>query len=293
MSAISAIVTAYQRIEDTLFTLGKLLECQPPPSEVVVHVDGNETDCASAILAAFPSVRVIVSKGNLGPGGGRNRLLAEATNEIVASFDDDSYPLDQDYFYRINILMTQFPDVSILNATVYQRGDEIEADTHVTEWVSDFGGGGCIYRRSAFLCTKGYVPLPLAYGMEEVDLALRLHASGYRVMRTKWLRVYHDSDLARHGNPRITAASIQNQALLAWLRYPVTLWPLGLGQLLNRVRWLVIQRRFSGIIEGMLGIPGHCWRHRQHRKTLKGAAVLSYLHLRSNPVRLAPLNPNE
>ncbi len=280
---ISAIVTAYQRLDQTLLTLRKLQECQPPPSEILVHVDGNQTVCADGIRAAFPDVRVLVSKGNVGPGGGRNKLIEAAQYELVASFDDDSYPLDPDYFSRVGTLMAQFPETSILNASVYHQGEVILTDERRAEWVSDFIGCGCVYRRSAFLATTGYVPLPLAYGMEEVDLALRLHAQQRLVLRTQWLRVFHDTDLARHASPRVTAASISNIALLVYLRYPPWLWPIGAAQALNRVVWLLRNGRWAGILPGLFGIPLALARSRRYVERRSSSAVLSYLRLRRFP----------
>ena len=99
-SRIAAIVTAYERTEQTLATLRVIHNCEPRPAEVLVHVDGNQGCCAEAIRAAFPEVRVLVSGKRIGPGGGRNKLMAAATSELVASFDDDSYPIDSDYFAR-------------------------------------------------------------------------------------------------------------------------------------------------------------------------------------------------
>ena len=37
--------------------------------------------------------------------------------------------------------------------------------------MADFSGGGCAYRKTRYLEIGGYVPIPTAYGMEEVDLA--------------------------------------------------------------------------------------------------------------------------
>ena len=82
------------------------------------------------------------------------------------------------------------------------------------------------------------MPLRDAYNMEEVDFALRLHARGGKVLGTQWLRVFHDTDRARHADPAVTAASIANLALLAFLRYPVHLWTIGAAQCANRIQWL-------------------------------------------------------
>lgn len=284
-SPVSAIVTAYQRVEQTLVTLRKLQECQPPPAEILVHVDGHQTTCAAAIRAAFPGVRVLVSEGNVGPGGGRNKLIAAAHHELVASFDDDSFPIDIDYFARVEATMAQFPQASILNAAVYHQDETIQPDARRAEWASDFSGGACVYRRSAFLATTGYVPLPLAYGMEEVDLALRLRAQGGHILRTAWLRVFHDTDLGRHASPSVTAASISNIALLVYLRYPRRLWPVGAAQCLNRVLWLVRHGRLAGIFSGLVGIPRALVRNRSYLGRLPASGVRSYLKLRRSPKR--------
>lgn len=283
-TGISAIVTAYERIEQTLATLKIIQNCEPRPDEILVHVDGNRRHCADVIKDVFPAVRVLLSSENVGPGGGRNKLMAAAANELVASFDDDSYPIDSDYFGRALQLFANHPHASVICAALYHRGETIALDEHKAEWTADFSGGACIYRRDAFLAAGGYVPLPVAYGMEEVDLALRLHSRGGRILTSSWLRVFHDTDLRRHADSRVTAGSIANLALLAYLRYPASLWPVGLGQCAKRVLWLLRHGRWRGIALGVTMIPRHLRAHRQYRLPLSYQAVKSYLALRRAPV---------
>ena len=283
-SRIAAIVTAYERTEQTLATLRVIYNCEPQPAEVLVHVDGNQGCCAEAIRAAFPEVRVLVSGKRIGPGGGRNKLMAAATSELVASFDDDSYPIDSDYFARAVQLFDKHANASVICAALYHRGETIALDARYAQWTADFSGGACVYRRSVFLDARGYVPLPVAYGMEEVDLALRLHARGARILTSSWLRVFHDTDLQRHGDAHVTAGSIANLALLAYLRYPVSLWVVGVGQCVKRVVWLLRHRRVRGICTGVAMIPSHLRANRQHRRPLRYGAVRSYLALRRAPV---------
>jgi GT2 family glycosyltransferase len=286
-TGITVVVTAYKRHDQTVDTLRRLAACAPPPEEVLVHVDGNQAECAAAIHQAFPDIRVILSETNLGPGGARNKLIAAARNEWVASFDDDSYPIDPDYFARVASLMARFPEALILNASVYHQGEEILPDEPKGAWTADFSGGACIYRRSAFMATSGYVPLPTAYGMEEVDLALRLHAMGGRILHSPWLRVFHDTDLKRHSNPAVTVGSLANTALLAFLRYPIHLWWIGAWQVFNRIRWLLSHGRRAGILVGLMSIPTHLWRYRSFRKPVSSAALRSYLKLRRHPVSVS------
>jgi len=284
VTGITAIVTAYQRIKQTLGTLQKLHECQPALDEILVHVDGGQTECEDAIRAAFPDVQVLRSGTCVGPGGGRNKLIAAARNEFVASFDDDSYPIDADYFARASTLFEKFHAASVLSAAFYHQGEAIASDSRTADWVSDFSGGACVYRRSVFLATAGYVPLPVAYGMEEVDLALRLYAQGGKILRTPWLRVFHDTDLKRHADPQVTAGSIANLALLTYLRYPLSCWFVGLGQLGNRIQWLLRNGRARGILKGLVMIPAHLRNNRQYRKKLAAEVVRSYLASRRAPI---------
>ena len=281
---ISAIVTAYERIEQTLATLRVIRSCTPPPDEVLVHVDANRRDCEQAICKAFPDVRVLVSKDQVGPGGGRNKLVDAAKFDLVASFDDDSYPIDSDYFARAAQLFEQFPEAAVICAAIYQVGEAIGLDERSAEWTADFSGAACIYQRQAFLDAGGYVPLPVAYGMEEVDLAIRLHWRGARILTTRWLRVFHNTNLAHHADPRVTAGSIANLALLAYLRYPVTLWGIGIGQCANRLLWLLRHGRHRGILKGVIMIPAHLWSNHRYRLPVSAGAVRSYLALRRAPI---------
>jgi len=281
---ITAIVVAYRRLEQTLVTLERLKACDPPPAEILLHVDGGEGECAAAIAAAHPDVRMILSAENVGPGGGRNKLVQASASPVVASFDDDSYPIDRDYFRRLASLFKQYPEATVVSAAVFHLDEPIQADTTSAAWVSDFAGGACAYRRDEFLAVGGYVPLTVAYGMEEVDFAIRLYERGGRVLHSPWLRVFHDTDRARHADPSVTAGSIANLALLTYLRYPHVLWPLGLGQCLRRIVWSALNGRTRGIAKGLLRVPSQLRKYRGFRGRVPVKSVLAYLALRRRPI---------
>jgi hypothetical protein len=247
-------------------------------------VDDNQTECAATIRAEHPDIQVIESTTHVGPGGGRNRLMQRTTESIVASFDDDSYPIDLDYFARIAEMFSLFPKASVLCSHVYHRGEPIAQDAKMAEEVADFSGGGCAYQREIFLLAGGYVPVPVAYGMEEVDLALRLHAQDRLVLRSSWLRVFHDTDLAHHSEYRVTAASITNIVTFAYLRYPLALWPIGVWQVLNRIRYLLRKGRFRGLLAGLARIPIEPFKYRKYRGRVPAKKVWSYLKLRRRAI---------
>ena len=284
IAGVTAIVTAFRRPAEVLNTLRILHSCDPAPAEILVHVDGNDSECANVIRSAYPDVRVIVSEDRLGPGGGRNKLIAAASHPLVASFDDDSYPIDRDFFARLAQLFLEYPEAAVVGAHVSHLNEPIEPDADHSEWVADFSGGGCAYRRAWFLETGGYVPLTAAYGMEEVDVGLRLHARGGRVLRSRRLRVFHNTDLTRHADPVVTAASIANIALLAYLRYPRWLWGVAVAQCMRRIVWLLRHHRTRGIWSGLSSIPATIARHRRYRAPVSTRALRSYWALRRHPV---------
>lgn len=281
---VAALVTAYQRTDATLHTLRTILNCVPPPAEVLVHVDGGAEAVTTAIRKAFPEIRVLTAATNVGPGGARNALVGQSRQPLVATFDDDSFPMDTDFFGRVDALFAEFSEAWVIAARVYHVNEAIEPAHAVAEWAADFSGGGCAYRRERYLEVGGYVPLPNAYNMEEVDFALRLHAKGGKVLGTSWLRVFHDTDRARHADPDVTAASITNLALLAFLRYPLHLWTIGAAQCANRIQWLLRNGRHRGIGAGLAAIPARLWSHRHRRRRLPSATVRSYLALRRQPI---------
>jgi hypothetical protein len=299
---IAAIVTAYERPEMTVRTLRRLQDCRPAPSEILVHVDGSQATLAKQLRETFPNVAVLSSDERIGPGGGRNRLLREASQELVASFDDDSYPADLDFFQRAVDAAAANPDAAVLTATLLDGSGDTEVPEPRTGRVATFAGGACVYRRSIFLETAGYVPLPLAYGMEEVDMSLRLYAMGRRIVHVSGLRVVHDvaplksvrrvafdglrprivtaKDPGHRDTRDIAAGTVANLALLPFLRYPVRLWPYGAAQCLHKVVELMCNGRTREALAGLSSIPGHLWRHRHQRAPLTAEQVRSYLRMR-------------
>ena len=289
--SITAVVAAYQRPTQTVATLERIRSCRPSVAEIIVHVDRNETDCEAVIRRQFPDITILQSEHNIGPGGARNKLVAAAKNDLVASFDDDSYPMDEDYFARIRALSDKFPEAATFSAIVYERDKQVDDGARKEEWAADFAGGACVFRRADFLGTNGFVPLPLAYGMEEVDLALRLHARGLRILRSPWLRVYHDTNLERHADPEDTSASIANLALLTYLRYPPSFWFVGFIQIAKRILWLLRHGRFRGIPTGVLMIPKYLHTNRSFRELVNATTIRSYLRLRRAPIAIPNNGP--
>jgi len=285
-SGVAALVTAFERPAQTLETISRILSCQPAPAELLVHVDGGNEDLASLVRNRFPMARVFVSADNIGVGASRNVLLREALCDLCASFDDESYPLSADYFARVAAAFAEFKGAWIVAGRLRDRRD---IDLSPAPWparVGTFSGGACAYRNSLAARAGGYVPVLVAYGMEELDLSIRVHALGGEVIYVPDLVVFHDSDLSHRATTGIDAGTLTNIGLHCFLRYPVLLWPIGLYQVMNRMRWAFAAGRIRGVLKGLLDMPGAFWRFRHYRQPLPMRAVLAFLLLKRRPVAL-------
>lgn len=283
--SITVGIPTYKRADKLVTTLNKILACDPKPTEVIVHLDGGDNEAESVLSAGFPQVKVIKSETKVGPGGGRNKIIKQASHSIIASFDDDSYPIDVNYFEQLLTLFAEYPKAAIVGSQIYHPGEIVKEIVQCNFWVTNFTGCGCAYRREAFLETSGYVSLPVAYGMEEVDLSLRLYCAGWKILDTHLLRVFHDTQLTHHARPEITAGSIANLALLTYLRYPLSYWGYGLLQYCNRIVWLLRNKRTNGILQGVFQTPQIIIKHRHDRQSLSVKCIDSYLAARKAVTR--------
>lgn len=283
--AISAIVPACQRVRELRKTLLRIQSCDPAPAEILVHADGSDSSVLAMVQSEFPTVRLVSSVRSLGPGGSRDRLIREAAHTWIANFDDDSYPLDADYFRSALQAVLESPECAVFSAiTLHQEplGTPSIRSDHSSE-VPVFSGCGCVYNKAWYERTLGYVPVPVAYGMEEVDLSLQLHALGGVILEAPQLRIYHKDPYATRPSDEVLAYSIANIALLGFLRYPVMLWPMVPFQLLSRILWAVRRGWGSGLWQAVQIIPGHLCRYAGYRAPVPAFKVLTWLLKRHSP----------
>lgn len=281
---ISVVIPTYKRTEKLLETIEQILSCEPQPTELLVHVDGDDEVTAQILKQNYTQIRIIQSTSNIGPGAGRNKLISAASEDIVVGFDDDSYPIDQDYFQRILHLFSQYPCAAILAAKIFHLGEPLLPDENKPMWVANYIACGCVYRREPFLQANGHIQRLIPYGMEENDLALRLHAKGWRILETPELRVFHNTYLQHHESAKVTAGIIENVALHAFLRYPSIFWAYGFIQCLNQVIWRASHGRQEGIWTGIRSIPRVIWQHKNERQPVPTRQLVSYLRMRRKAI---------
>ena len=154
--------------------------------------------------------------------------------------------------------------------------------------IAVYSGCGCVFRRSWLLRVAGFVPLPVAYGMEEVDVSLQLHAAGGVIVHDPQLQIRHDHP---PGEPRdisrFNALLLANALLLPFLRYPAWLFPIGLAQWFNRMLWMIRSGNQQGLLRGIGMFPGYSWKYRKFRRVVSAGKLAEWLELRHHPQLLA------
>lgn len=279
-SYVSVVIPTFRRSARLLETLRILETCDPPPGEVLVHIDAGDEETEHALRANAPYVRLRTAETMQGPGGSRNWLIGAAKYPIVVSLDDDSYPVDPDFFGSVLATFAAHPDAGVIAMQIVNDGEAMPPRQQTSQDVADFGGGGCAYRQSAFLSTSGYIPLHPAYGMEETDIALQIMDRGWRIVLCRDLRIRHASNRANQTHPEVVAAHVRNTALLAYLRYPVRLFPRGVGQLANRCLYSVRRGHLFGTLAGLAQTPGTLFRYRALRQPVAAKTVKAVRDLR-------------
>ena len=145
-------------------------------------------------------------------------------------------------------------------------------------------------RVAAYRDIRGYLARPMAYAIEESDVGLQLFVRGWQVFSAEELRVYHDTDRTHHEAAEVTASTITNLALLAFLHYPAMDLGRGAAQVANRVAYSVRRGRIRGVASGVGGIVTECYRNRALRAPIRHEVLMEYLRLRqseADPIRIA------
>ena len=127
---VTVIIPTYKRGPALIDSLMKLSQCVPMPDEILIHFDGNDKESEATLRSSRLTLPVItiINANNVGPGGGRDVLIRKSRNEIIVSLDDDSYPIDINFFDRVIELMKLNHGLSIVGAAITHQGEEILAD---------------------------------------------------------------------------------------------------------------------------------------------------------------------
>jgi len=278
--SVAVIIPTYNRGTRILETLRRINCCDPRPDEIWVHVDAADGKLEAELVREFPEVHILSSKECLGPGGGRHRCLVECSADYAASFDDDSYPVDADFFGIASSILQKNSRIAVLDAQIWHRNEPEIPRRDRLRRIASFTGCGHVIRVATYRALPGYLPSPIGYNIEEVDCSLQLFAAGWEIYKCGELRVFHDTNLIHHRQNEIVSGTVSNMALFVFINYPIIMWVYGGLQLTNTLLFCIRDGRVGGVLRGLAEIPVRCYRHRHDRRPLPARTILRYLRAR-------------
>ena len=285
------MITTHNRCNDLQRTLHHLSRLSPQPSEIWICADGSKDDSVAMVRAECPTANLIINEVCQGSVPSRDQMLRNMSADWILSLDDDSYPLDLDFFSRIPPLVEAHPDVSVFTFPEQRDGctypDQKRTPDTLGHCVSAYPNCAAIMSRADYLKTDGY-PTFFTHNYEESDYALQL----FNINRSVW---FEPSLIIRHHLSPTNRNRLHNHHLNArnelwsvWMRCPWPWLPLVSGfRILRQFQYACSQGLTWAMREPLWWLTAlnglhHCLRN---RRPVPWARYFSWMkHAREGPI---------
>jgi len=226
--SLSLILVTRNRRDELCRTL-QSLEKQDTDFELVLVDDASSDGTPAAIAESGERAVVVTLDANVGVCAARNRGMAAARGDVLVFLDDDATFADGDTLSRLRRRFELEPDLGILASNCYlaasgepdretiPRWDKRVVDTDYE--TSYFCGVGFAVRRPVFEQVGGFFP-PYFYGCEEIDLAWRAMARGWRIVRAADFVVLHRRSPLGRPRGRWVYSNAKNRLWVAMRHLP-------------------------------------------------------------------------
>jgi GT2 family glycosyltransferase len=216
------MITTRDRAVDLLRTCEMLRRLVPAPLEILITADGCSDDTVAVVKTELPEAKLLVNKIGIGSVASRDRMMREASGDLVLALDDDSYPEQTDCLSRVVLLFKQNLRLAVVHFP--QRTDEYpetltEIDFGPSRLTRSFANSGAVLRRSVYLQLPGFEP-SFFHMYEEPDYALQCVAAGYEVLLTPLITIRHHFSGATRNEMRNHHRHSRNELWSVLLRCP-------------------------------------------------------------------------
>jgi GT2 family glycosyltransferase len=285
-------IATHNRLPELRRTLGVIAALAPQPDELLVCADGCDDGTAQYLRDHFPHAKLIEHARPHGSIRSRIELMRAASSDIVASLDDDSYPIHPDFVARVRALFAARPHVAV--ASFPQRTDEFPESLTVTDfgpgkYVANYVNASAAFRRSVYMSLEGWPP-EFDHAYDESDYTLQCLAACYAVYYdTSVIIRHHFTSLARN-EIRTHHRHARNEQWSLWRRCPfptvLAVAPYRALSQLNYARkrgpaWLVREPRWW--LMALRGLPAAL----RNRHPLPARVYRQWLRLIRHPIESA------
>lgn len=284
------MVTTRNRCADLRRTLDRLGCMNPLPDEILICADACEDETVSMLSTEYPHVRLFENHEPVGSVGSRDRLLREAEGDWVLSLDDDSYPVDDAFFARINEVITSHPEAAVITFPEC-RDEGVYAGVNKTpatqgHYVSSYANCGAIMDRAFYLRQPGF-PAIFGHMYEEPDFSLQCYAAGSSVWFEPSLSIRHHQSPVQRNHLRRHQQNARNELWSVWMRCPWPWVPLVSAFRIFRQWQYACREGFAWAIREPLwwsdAFAG-LGRTRKQRQTVPWGKYVSWMRLARNPL---------
>jgi GT2 family glycosyltransferase len=227
---VTAVVLTYNRKAEVLRTLDRLTTLPERPQLIVVD-NGSSDWTAEAATAAFPQVRVIRLRCNVGAAA-RNAGIELSTTPYVALCDDDTW-WEAGSLTAACRLLDRYPRLAVVTGSVLVGSrHQMDPASRVMGAsllpprpgcpgipILGFLAGASVIRRAAFRDIGGFEPRYFIGGEEDL-VALDLVSRGWHLAFIPDLIVHHYPSVKREPSRR-GHLLLRNAVWTTWLRRPL------------------------------------------------------------------------
>ena len=219
------MITTCNRRGDLHRTLCYLRELHPAPEEILVCADGCTDATAAMVQKEFPAVRLIIHQKRMGSVGSRDEMLRQSRGDWVLSLDDDSYPLDLNFFEMIPAIIRTHPEAMVITFPELRDGGTYASFSKTPQseghYVSAYPNCAALMHREFYLKQPGF-PCHFNHMYEEPDYALQCYSAGAAVWFEPSATFRHHLSSAQRKPIDRHHYNARNELWSVWMRCP---WP--------------------------------------------------------------------
>lgn len=209
----SVIIVNYNNREDLQRCLPSLLPSLGSQDEVIVVDNASKDGTATWLGQTYPQVRLVISRENLGFGGGNNLGATHASGKYLVCLNPDT-TVERSWLEALILVLENNPaaglatskilllndpqvintcgnDVHISGITLCRGIGESRQSFTILEEVGAVSGAAFVIRRDLFDALGGFDERFFLY-MEDTDLSWRARLAGFGCLYVPGSIVYHD-----------------------------------------------------------------------------------------------------
>ena len=288
---MSVLIVTWNRREDVLETVRAVFEQSYKNFEIIVVDNGSTDGTVDALRQAYPAIKLVALKKNVGISAGRNAGIKVAAGDIILCLDSDASPA-MDALTNIVRKFQSAPEIGVINSKivdattreigaagwVYSEKGKIDQDSEFLSY--SFSEGGAAIRREVF-DKVGLFWDRLFFGSEGTELSLRVLDAGYQILYYPASLVYHRaSPQSRIGGGEREYLFFKNTLYIYFVRFPWWLFVFFASLKTGAALLRGIKHGYSGrILRGMAEFTLETPSLLKEREPIKTETALRYLKL--------------